>query len=137
MPLNEPIVIPQPGPIPTAAAWGLPNQFSSWANIQASSFEPQAPTSSSDTTGCFYDIPNLVTLLAGASYQIPYGSGQIITGASVNSAVVQVNQAGVWTTIRNLNANDSWYYESDYTNMRILNGASGTTVLTLMPKRKR
>ena len=137
MPLNEAIIIPQPGPIPPAAAWGLPNQFSSFANIQFSSFEPQAPGSATDTPGCFFDIPNLVTLTPIATYQIPYTEGQLLTGSAVNGAVVQAQLSPGWTTIKVLNANDSWFYQSDYTNLRILNGASGTTVITLLPKRKR
>ena len=130
------IIIPQPSPIPASIAWGLPNTQSAFSNVTNS--QPVAPYGTpGDTPGCFYDRPNLVTLLPGAAYNIPYGRGQILTGGAVNSCVVQIFQSNSWIVIHSLDANDAWFYESDFTNKRLLNGVSGTTILTLLPRRTR
>lgn len=138
MPIGDISIQPQPGPIPLAQAWGALTTQSSFSNV--TSFQPQPPyQTGTDTPGCYFDIPNLVTLSPNGTYQIPYEKGYLVTGAVVNSAVVQfqVGTIGSWVTVKTLNANDAWNYRSDYGDIRILNGAAGTTVITLYPVRKR
>jgi hypothetical protein len=133
-----PTIFPQPQPIPTPVAWGAPTTQSQFSNL--ASYQPVAPYATAvDTPGCYWDIPNVVTLAANATYNIPYGTGYLVTGAVVNSAVlqIQVGSLGNWVTLGGLATNDFEYYDSDFDNVRILNGGAGTTVITLYPKRSR
>lgn len=124
-------------PIPTPVTWGPPGLNSSFSNQGIPWPVPPNASDVNDILGCYWDVPNQVTISAGASFSIPPYKGYLITGSSVNSAVLQIQQGtlGAWVTIRNLNANDAFWYRSDWGNTRILNGISGSTVITFVVTR--
>jgi hypothetical protein len=136
MPILPVLQNPPVQPIPPPVAWGAVTTQSSFSNT--ATFFPIAPYATApDSPGCYWDIPNAITLTPGSAYSIPPGRGWLASGASVNGAALQlqVGAIGTWVTIKTLSANDAFWYESDFGNVRILNGVSGTTSITLYPVR--
>jgi hypothetical protein len=136
MPGPDPsLIFPVAVPIPAAAPWTARTGI--WQGNISPEPVPPYVNNAADTPDGFWDVPNAVTLTANAFYQIPHGEGHIVTGAVVNGCALQMNMSGVWTTIKTLNVNDSYRYDSDYGNVALQNGSAGTTTVTLVPIRTR
>ena len=131
---------PAAQPIPAAAAWGTTNTgLSGFAG--ASAIGPLPPYGTAvDTPDCYFDIPNVQTVAAGANYVVPAGHGYLSvpnTAGTTFQLQLQVGAVGTWVTLGAGAAATAivYEYDSDGANVRVNNAGASPGAVTFYPVR--